>query len=255
MSTFYGQGIFDNPGTGIQTVLGPDVKPRTALFPIVYFDDFTDGWGYEAGDADNTGKFSETANLGQWLVSLVDGGTDAGHVVACTDAALGGWLTLTTNDADNDALHLQLNGEAFKLAADKQMVVETRMKITDASDSDWLIGLAATDTDPLTAVTDGVYFRCADSTGDIDAVTEKDSSETLTDTGSDLADDTFVVLRAEIDGTAKVSFYVDGVLKATHATDLPDDQPLTPSVSIRVDNGSGGAETMVIDYIYCAAER
>ena len=74
---------------------GPDSKwkkraggPNTAE----HFDDFTDGWGFEANDADNSGKFSETANLGEYLVTVIDGDTDSGEVIACADDAPGGQI-------------------------------------------------------------------------------------------------------------------------------------------------------------------
>ena len=56
---------------------------------------------------------------------------------------------------------------------------------------------------------------------------------TLTDTTSDLVADTYVVVRFEVEGTSKVRFYVDGSLKATHTTNLPDDVGLTPTFAIQ----------------------
>ena len=222
--------------------------------PAVYFDDFTDGWGSEANDADNTGKFSETANLGQWLVTVVDDNPDNGEVVAVADDAVGGQLTLTTNDADNDALNLQINGEAWQAASGKTLIFEIRMKGTDVSEFDWFVGLAVADTDVLGGVTDRIGFECPDSTGDIDAVCEKDSTQTSTDSGKDLADATFVVLRFEVHGTSKVKYYVDGALVATHAsTNLPEDEALTPTICVR--NDGAAANTMTVDYVLVVRER
>ena len=234
--------------------LSPVSGPKDTLsIPHLFFDDFIDGWGFEGNDADNTGKFSETANLGQWLVTLVDGGSDNGEVIACADDAAGGYLTMTTNDADDDSIEMQMNGEAWKLATGKTLVFEVRMKGADVSEFDWFVGLAITDTTVMTAVTDRIGFECPDSTGDIDAISEKDGSQTTTDSAQDLADDTFVTLRFEAEGTGKVRYYVDGSLVATHTTNIPEDEALTPTICIR--NASGAARTMTLDYILVARDR
>ena len=226
---------------------------KSLAMPIILFDDFVDGWGFEGNDADNTGKFSETANLGQWLVTVVDTGTDNGEVIACADDAVGGHLTMTTNDADDDSLELQVNGEAWKLESGKTLAFETRLKGADVSEFDWFVGLAITDTTVMTACTDRVGFECPDSTGDIDAITEKDRSQTTTATTKDLADATFVTLRVEVEGTSKVRYYVDGDLVATHTANLPDDEALTPTICIR--NDGAAANTMTLDYILVMRDR
>jgi hypothetical protein len=235
----------------------PDKAGTKGSVPqVIFFDDFTDGLGFTANNpaiASSQGKFSELANMGQWLATVVDGGSDSGEVITCTDDAHGGAVTLTTNDADNDSIECQLNGEAFALSAGRNIVFETRMKGTDVSEFDWFFGLSITDTTVMTAASDRIGFECADSTGDIDAISEKDAAQTTTDTTSNLADATYVVLRLEISGTSEARYYVDGELKATHTTNLPDDEAMTPTMCIR--NDGAAANTMHVDYIYVAADR
>lgn len=221
--------------------------------PIVFFDDFVDGWGFEQGDADNTGKFSETANLGQWLVTVIDGGTGNADAITCADDGVGGLLSIVNNAANDDAIEMQMNGEAWQLASGKDVVFEVRMKIDDVSLADWFVGLSITDTTVLGGVTDRIGFECPDATGDIDAISEKDSSQTTTDSSKDLADDTFVVLRFETSGTGTVRYYVNGALVAKHTTNIPEDEALTPTICIR--NASGAARTMTLDYILVARDR
>ena len=234
--------------------LSPVSGPKDTLsIPHLFFDDFIDGWGFEGNDADNTGKFSETANLGQWLVTLVDGGSDNGEVIACADDAAGGYLTMTTNAADDDSIEMQMNGEAWKLATGKTLVFEVRRKGADVSEFDWFVGLSITDTTVMTAASDRIGFECPDSTGDIDAISEKDGSQTTTDSAQDLADDTFVTLRFEAEGTGKVRYYVDGSLVATHTTNIPENEALTPTICVR--NDGAAANTMNLDYIFVARDR
>ena len=238
---------FSSPVSGPKDVLS---------IPHMFFDDFIEGRSFttnNASVASAQGKFSELANMGDWLVTLVDGGTDNGEVIVIADDAAGGHLTLTTNDADDDSIEMQMNGEAWKLATGKTLVFEVRMKGADVSEFDWFVGLAITDTTVMTAVTDRIGFECPDSTGDIDAICEKDSSQTTTDSAQDLADDTFVTLRFEAEGTGKVRYYVDGSLVATHTTNIPENEALTPTICVR--NDGAAANTMTLDYIFVARDR
>jgi len=225
--------------------------------PIVLFDDFLDGRSHtpnNASIASGQGKFSELANLGDWLVTLVDGGGDNGEVIRVADDGVGGHLTLTTNDADDDSIEIQMNGEAWQAASGKTLIFEARIKGADVSEFDWFVGLSITDTTVMTAASDRIGFECPDSTGDIDAISEKDSTQTTTDSAKDLADDTFVVLRFEVHGTSKVKYYVDGALVATHSsTTLPEDEALTPTICVR--NDGAAANTMTVDYVLVVRER
>ena len=258
---------YGNLVTGSQLIGPPDqVGPSISEFPVVFFDDFTDGWGFEQGDADNTGKFSETANLGQWLVTVVDSGGDNGDIIVCSDAAPGGWLTITTNDAALDSNILQLNGEAFKLQAGKQTIMEARLKLSTV-DTDWFVGLAATLVTAESDNPDFVGVGNTDATADIHAVTGQNAASgeiadiadrsgyTATDTGSNWVADTFVTLRFEADGVSSVRCYVDGALKATHTADICDDVTLTPTIITKVNAAATGVETMNLDYIYVAQSR
>lgn len=220
---------------------------------FIFFDDFfTAGYNGEASSA----KFSETADDCQWNVTKVDAATDNGETIVISDAEVGGVLALTTNDADNDALNIQLNGEAFAVTANKRIDFEARFKVTDVSEADWFIGLASTSTGQLVlaGVNDSIGFQCPDSTGDIDTVLEDDTSDTGADSTKDLADDTFVTCRFEINGTSSVTFWIDGVFISTATTGLIDaGAALTPSIEIR--NDGAAANTIEVDYIMVAQDR
>ena len=201
--------------------------------------------GYVAADAAT--RFSETADGGEFLVTVIDGGTDGGETIKVADDAHGGNVVIVTNDADNDAVSIQKNGEIVKMAAGRRISFELEIKIGDVSTTDWLFGLAITDTTPLAGISDGVFFRCPDSTGDIDIVTAKDSTETVTDSAKDLADDTWVNLGIAIIGTERAQFYVNGTKVGDVTTNLPDDQAMTPTIQVR--NSSAAVTTTTMRYL------
>lgn len=201
-----------------------------------YFNDFIAEQDYAAAD---------------WVITTTEAGTgNASEAIAADEK--GGALLITNDDADNDSDSLQLTQETFSLTSDKRCWYETRIKTSDATQTDIFMGLNITDTSPLDT-TDRVGFQKNDGDTNILAKTEKDSTETSTDTGSDMADATYVQLGFYWDGKNKVEFYVDRDLKATHTTNIPDDENL--AVTIHIVNGEAAAKTLTIDYIRVIQER
>lgn len=238
-------------------ILGPSIVPGGSLplIPAEYFDHFVTGGqdGATSVGADG-GKFSTTADAGEWLATITAGG--AGECLLTiadgSDAgAPGGWLKILNDAADNDLVNLQLNGESFQITTTSKLIFEIKARITDVSETDWLWGLCSTDTSVLAGVNDGLYFDCLDSTGDIDAVCEDDTTEARTDTGYDVADATARVFRIEVDGVTEARFYIDNVLVHTQRSGLPDANTyLTPTISVR--NDGAVAQSAYVDYIYVA---
>jgi len=115
---------------------------------ITYFNDFTE---YVAGD---------------WTITTTEAGSgDATEALASTSA--GGLLLITNDDADNDLDFLQLKTEAFKFVAGKKTFFKSRFAVSDATQSDFVMGLQITDTTPL-VVSDGVYFLKDDGDASLD---------------------------------------------------------------------------------------
>lgn len=182
-------------------------------------------------------SFSETANLAEWLATIIDGAPDSGEITTIADAVAGGALAVTTNDADNDANQYQLNGEVVS-GTDSMLVLVKGLNIDDADTTDWFVGLAATDTTVLAGVTDRIGFGIDDGTAgqDINLILEKDSTQTTTDTTVNLADATDVVDLAvyyDVDQDA-ISFWQAGT-KGTSpvVTNVPDDVAMTPTIAVR----------------------
>lgn len=235
--------------------------------PVVFFDDFLES-GYN-GEASSY-KFSETANDCSWLVSKIDGATDNDEVIAISDGEPGGVLTVTTTDADNDSLSIQLNGEAFQVQANKDLVFQARLKLGSITVNDWMIGLADPCTEAVvgTGITDVIGFHggtaiLAADTGNANIVasvgtgTGGDWTSTTTqnalDTGVDYVADTFFTVGFRVISNTKVKFYVNGAYVHESSTLLPSTNELSPVFCIK--NNSAAASTMEIDYIYVRQDR
>ena len=193
-----------------------------------------------------------TYNSGDFTITTTEAGT--GSATEALTSGAGGQLLLTNAAGDNDLDFLQLKGESFKLSSSKKAFFEARFKVSDATQSDVVMGLQITDTTPL-AVSDGVYFMKDDGDTNLDFHIEKDGTDTTTAAITTLADDTFVTVGFFIDpNTSQVSYFIGeaepvGVVN----TNLPDDEELT--VSFGIQNGEAAAKTMTIDYVNVICER
>jgi hypothetical protein len=233
MTTNFPNGISTaDRGTELERLILPD--PTQAH---VYFNDFTT---YVAGD---------------WTITTTEGGT--GNASEALTNVAGGALLITNDDADNDSDEFQLAVESFKFASGKKSWFKTRFKVSDATQSDWIIGLCITDTTLIDAVSDGVYFKKDDGDASIDFALELNGSATEASGIATQSDDTFVTLGWYFDGdtTNGIKYYVDGTHKGTQTTmtNLCTDEEL--AVSFALQNGAAAAKTMTLDYIYAAQER
>jgi len=191
-----------------------------------------------------SGLAAADAPLG-WTVTLVE--TGGGESTITLPDAVGGALLLTTDAFENDGISMQLDGEAFELTSDQRLVYfGIRLQISDATQSDLLVGLCITDTALLGGMTDGVYFRKVDGSTSLAAVTEKNSTETETTGVHTMVAATDVTLEFYFDGTT-VEFFVNGVSKASHATNIVNDEFITPSVEVLT--GEAAAKTMQVDWV------
>jgi hypothetical protein len=186
------------------------------------------------------------ASLGDWTVTLVEAGV--GETTVTPGDSGNGVLLITTDAADNDGANLQLNGESFKLEANKPLYFGARIQaISDATQSDLFVGLAITDTDILGGVTDRIGFESLDGATALDFVVEKDSAETKVAGVATLADATAITLEFYWDGAALEAF-VNGVSVATPAlANLPNDEELR--VSLQFLTGAAAAKTCGVDWI------
>jgi len=191
--------------------------------------------------------FASADNPAAWTVTLVEGG--AGETtIALAGSATGGALLITSDANDNDGANMQLQGEAFKLASGKPLYFGAKFQMSEATQSDFFVGLAITDTDILGGVTDSIGFKKVDASTTIQFELNKNNTATAGNVGT-LAAATNVTLEFLFDGT-NVDCYVNGALQTRLAmTNLPDDEDLTPTIQFL--SGAAGAKTMTVDWIRC----
>lgn len=179
-----------------------------------------------------------TDPVGYTMTVVETGGGDS--LVALTD----GKFVLTTDAAEDDGINLQLKGEAFDLADNNLVYYGIKFRVSDATQSDFIVGLCITNTALLGGMTDGVYFRKVDGSTDVKLVLEKNSTETESAAIATAADATDMVLEFVFDG-ANIDSWVNGVQQTRLAqTNLPDDEQLTPSIHFLT--GAAAAKTMSV---------
>ncbi len=193
----------------------------------------------------------DTYTAGDWTVTE----TQAGATQALT-AGDGGLLLLTNSAADDDLNALQKNPAAFAFAAGKKLFFSCRFKVSDATQSDVVVGLPVVDATPLD-VTDGIYFLKSDGSTSVAVICRKDATTgSTTATGiATMANDTFITLAFAYDGDSKVEYAVNGVLVGSlnaSSSFLPD---ANCTISFAIQNGEAVAKTMTVDYIFVAEER
>ena len=182
---------------------------------------------------------------------------DSGATVALVADAIGGELALTsTATTDNDGASIQGN-EVFAVATDKNIYFQTRLKCTDADQTDLCAGLTvnfASNPEAMLTAADRIVFQVDDGNASILCITEKDGTETSTDSGIDLVDATYIVLAFSVNGTGAVKFYINSTLVATHGTNINDDENMTVA-AMSLSGNATGTRVTTLDYIIAAQTR
>lgn len=221
--------------------------------PIVVWDDFVTA--YTALDAteeipmDQSGKFCDIADAGEWLLSV---GDSSPSVYPSMADESGGVVTMTTDTGANDRVSCQRNGEMFSLANGRELYFEVRAHISTSAD--FYAGVVLADVN-LTGITNGVIMGIS-GTSTLQTRVEKDSGGAITNTGTTVEDDAYSVFAFKCRADKKIEFYLNGV-KASMVNDpdnFPDDELLSPVFQIQT-NTVGVAETLKVDYILCVGER
>jgi hypothetical protein len=196
----------------------------------------------------------DTFTATSWTITTTEAG--AGDATEALTDEDGGVLLVTNDAADDDNDFFQKVGEGFLMEAGKSAVFKARIKTSDATQSDIVIGLQVTDTTPL-SVTDGIYFLKTDGAATVDVICRKNATTGSTSASAvaTMVSDTWIVLGWEYDGKGNLKYFVDdvhiGTLDAS-STYLPDTE-LT--VSFGIQNGEAVAKTLSVDYILAAKKR
>ena len=187
---------------------------------------------------------------GDWTVTETQGGATQAIV-----AGHGGILALVNSATEDDVNSIQLTQETFKFAAARKTWLRARFKVSDATESDLLIGLAITDTSPLASLpSDGVFLYKEDGSTTLSLHVRKDAASSTSTVGT-MASDTYVKVEVYFDGNLTWRVFLNGaeVQSIVGATNLPDDEELT--VTLALQAGSANARTLSVDYIEAVMER
>lgn len=186
-----------------------------------------------------------------WTITRVEAG--AGESTFGPGDGQGGLGVITTDANENDGINAQRRGEAFKLTTAARLYFGIRFKVSDATQSDYFVGLAITDTDILGGCTDHIGFDKVDGTTDVEAFVNKDSARTEVASAVMTQDaDTYHTLEFFWDGPSnRVYFYVDNeeTTRLTSFANTPNDEDLR--VSLHFLAGAAAVKTMTIDWLRC----
>ena len=206
---------------------------------VTYMDDFT-------------GIALDTTN--DWTVVK-----DSSATAALGADAESGTLVLTSQaTTDDDGASVQGN-EIFAVESGRDIWFESKVKVGDSEGSaiELCIGLTvnfATNPEAMLAAADRIVFQVDDGDTNIDCVTEKDGTATTTDSGVDIADDTYVTLGLHVTDDAKVEFFVNRNLVATHTDNIPDDENMTIG-AMELSGSATGTKSATIDYLFASQTR
>ena len=191
---------------------------------------------------------------GDWVITTTEAGT--GSATEALTSADGGVLLLTNAAADNDFDSLQWGApyESYLYESGKDFFFKCRVKVNTVSPSEMIVGLHITDTTPVAAITDGIYFLKSDGSTTVSLVVNKNGTATTTSAGT-MADDTWTTLGFYYSSKdRKFYIYKDNVLAGTSInTNAPDEEEI--ALSFTIQNGEAVVKTMSIDYLAVGKER
>lgn len=165
-------------------------------------------------------------------------------------------LLITTGGTEYNGANVQLRGSTFKLTSGKPLYFGAKVKLSEATQIDFLLGLALLKTDlmktsaahgVLATGVEGVFFTKIDESTTINTQSWVAGSQINTATYGTAVGTGYRVYEIYFDGAA-LYFYIDGVLVTTMTSGLPT-VTLTPSINVRA--GSAAAVTATIAWMRC----
>lgn len=209
---------------------------------------------------DQAWEFSDAAAAAP--VGFTTTKTGTGTTTAPEVAGMFGALSITNSGADNDAVFIQSKGHIAASDAGKRMQFACRVAMSDATQTDVIMGITSTDTTPIgaaateeTGVSDGMYFLKIDGATDWRFVVRSGSATIAYPTAlGTITAATADTLAFDYNPQNKeVSVYVNNVKKTTvTATTFPAGVQF---LQMGVQNGDAAARTLQIDWVGFAQER
>ena len=192
------------------------------------------------------------------LLRLVATEVEAGgaNTVISIPETAGKILSVITDSNEYDGINVQAKGEAFKLETDKPLYFGAKLLISDATESDLLVGMCELKTDLLktsaahgitSTNVEGFFFYKVDGATAIYAKVYKDGAEVGTKTLTPVMDTSAHVYEFYWDGSMLYAYF-DGEEVARFSPTFPDGD-LTPSFNFR----AGAAAQKTIDIYWMRA--
>lgn len=133
-----------------------------------------------------------------------------------------GGLLFTTGATEDNGIQAQHCTLDWQVGTAKDMWCEFVVNLDEVLQSDFLLGIATSDTTVIaSAPTNGIYFMKDDGDANIDVVTRAAGTETRTDSGIDIVNATDIRLGWHAVNNSRVDFYVNNVLVAQHSANIP----------------------------------
>jgi hypothetical protein len=198
--------------------------------------------------------------VGDWIVTTTEAGT--GSATEAINDEKNGCLKLTNAAGDDDLDFIQTASEIIKIDSTKLFVFKSKFKLSDVTQTEFVMGVQIKDTTPLSA-SDGIFFQKDDGDAYLDVYCQKDTSESKAAHAiATMSDDTYLEAAFAYDANQYITAYVDGAqvgqldLKSGSNAAVTDFLPDTElCVSFGIQNGEAVAKVMTIDYILAANER
>lgn len=249
---------------------GVQVWPGSAALAEMQFPDATKTIHF-VEDFINAGDFV-AATPPSWERTVVGTGT----VVVADE--VGGVVTLTNSAVDNDSISVQQINQSFQFAQNQKMFFKARFSLSDVVQSDFFMGLTATDTTPLgaagseeTGVDNGVFFLKIDGSSALRAfvrdggVTRFSNLNLFTLTDGTMTDIAWFWDGLLDDGHrpgGEIKFFVKidtdeawrevGAFRISTFSDLPS--PIM-GINMVIQNGEDVAKSMKLDNVLASLER
>lgn len=207
---------------------------------------------------------ADSASGADWLTVAV--GTSSAVI---TDAA-NGVLLLTTDGTEDDGIAMQWQGgnpdaatpaqvaETFIFTPGKRLWFATRFQMSDVTQTDFVIGLAAKTATPM-VVEDGVWFASADGSA---VLTLNEAIATPLSASANLftmADATWYDVAFEYNGVDEIRAYLkdatSGVWNSVGVIGVTALPTTELALTIGFLTGETGANTARIDYLFVSKER
>lgn len=223
----------------------------------VFFDDFQDLYALTSNQPVSASS--------PWIGTALSSGTFAQTTAENFGVAVLGAAATT----DNSGTQIQGDFAGFGLVLGKRIEMETRLKISDATQTEFFFGLGVVDTTFLDGTgtlagglthTGSVGFYKPDGETNIYALSRASSANVLTSGFSGLADATYLRLGMSIDmdpvtaNRGLFAWYLNGVQMGTATVDANTTSQLTPTVAMNSGDALG-TKTLNLDYVWYAQER